>query len=298
MTFWIQSALWLLLLLAKGRILVENNLIGYLDRDTFIHRLSGVSKLICFLLLSVIGMISYDTRFLLGLSIFSILVFYWAKIRYQDIATVIKFILFFSVLNLTAIYLFAPEYGVTIYESKHVIWQGIGRYTLTQEQLFYEFNLLLKYFATIPPGLIFLFTTNPSELASSLNRIGFSYKISYSVALALRYIPDIQEDFRTISKAQQARGVELSKKAPLTQRVKGNLAIAIPLIFSSLERIDNVSAAMELRRFGKKKKRSWLMAKPLQKQDIFAILLVSLFVVIGISLYFINQGRFYNPFSS
>src|SRR5699024_2769914 len=121
MTFWIQSALWLLLLLAKGRILVENNLIGYLDRDTFIHRLSVVFKLICFLLLLVICMIYYDTRFLLSLSIFSILVFYCAKIRYQDIATVIKFILFFSVLNLTAIYLFASEYGVTIYESKHVI---------------------------------------------------------------------------------------------------------------------------------------------------------------------------------
>ncbi len=90
-----------------------------------------------------------------------------------------------------------------------MIFEGIGRYTLTQEQVFYELNLLIKYFVTIPPGLIFLFTTNPSELASSINRIGISYKIAYAVALALRYIPDIQDDFRTIAKAQQARGVEL-----------------------------------------------------------------------------------------
>ena len=40
---------------------------------------------------------------------------------------------------------------------------------------------------------------------------GVSYRISYAVALAIRYIPDIQEDFN-ISLAQQARGYEMSKR--------------------------------------------------------------------------------------
>ncbi|MDI7126328.1 energy-coupling factor transporter transmembrane component T, partial [Klebsiella pneumoniae] len=89
---------------------------------------------------------------------------------------------------------------------------------LTQEELFYEFNLVLKYFCTIPLALIFLLTTNPSEFASSLNRIVVSYRISYAVALAIRYIPDIQDDFFNISLAQQARGYEMSKKGRLGQR--------------------------------------------------------------------------------
>ncbi|WP_312191118.1 energy-coupling factor transporter transmembrane component T [Enterococcus sp.] len=275
---------------------MESNLIGYLDRKTWIHQLSGAAKLICFLLLSVIGMISYDTRFLIGLALFSVFLFASAGIRYRDIAFVLKFIIFFSLLNLVAVYLFAPEYGVEIYGTRHVIFEGIGRYTLTQEQVFYELNLLIKYFVTIPPGLIFLFTTNPSELASSINRIGISYKIAYAVALALRYIPDIQDDFRTIAKAQQARGVELSKKAPLRKRVAGNVAIAIPLIFSSLERIDHISAAMELRRFGKHKQRTWLKAKPIQGKDLLAIAVVCLIVALGLSLMVLNGGRFYNPF--
>ena len=45
--------------------------------------------------------------------------------------------------------------------------------------------------------------------AASLNSIGISYKVGYSVAIALRYIPDIQRDYHSISQAQQARGVEL-----------------------------------------------------------------------------------------
>ena len=198
-------------------------------------------------------MVSYDTRFLLCLAVFSVLIFRIARISYSEISFVLKFIAFFSILNLLTVYLFAPEYGVAIYGTRHVIFDGIGRYTLTQEQFFYEFNLLIKYFVTIPPGLIFILTTNPSELASSIHRIGGSYKIAYAFSLALRYIPDIKRIFER-SKAQQARGNELSGKASLMKRVRGNLTIAIPLIFSSLERIEMISSAMELRRIRKEKR--------------------------------------------
>lgn len=41
--------------------MTENNLIGYVPKKTIIHQLSGFTKLFCFLLLSIIGMVSYDT---------------------------------------------------------------------------------------------------------------------------------------------------------------------------------------------------------------------------------------------
>lgn len=41
-------------------------LIGYNDRHTFLNRLSGSTKLLCFVGLSVIGMMTYDTRYLIG----------------------------------------------------------------------------------------------------------------------------------------------------------------------------------------------------------------------------------------
>ena len=53
-------------------------------------------------------------------------------------------------------------------------------------------------------------TTHPSQFAASLNQIGVPYKFAYSVSLTLRYIPDVQEEFFTIRKAQEARGLDLS----------------------------------------------------------------------------------------
>ena len=274
----------------------QTQLLGYIPKKTVIHQLSGASKLLALVFLSVATMTTYDTRFLLAMSLLSIVLFRLSHIKWQEISFVVKFVAVFSLLNLIAVYLFSPEYGVSVYGTRHVIWEGVGRFTLTQEQLFYEFNLLLKYIASIPIALIFILTTNPSEFAASLNKIGVSYKISYAVALALRYIPDVQRDFFDISMAQQARGIELSRKAPFRARAKGTVAIVFPLVLSSIERIDVISTAMELRRFGRHKNRTWYSAQTYRFPDYFVTGVSLVLLVISFSLFKVNQGRFYNPF--
>lgn len=274
----------------------EHQTLGYHPDNTMIHRLNATAKLVFLLLVSVACMTTYDTRYLLIVSVFSLVLFKLANIKWHQISFVMKFIFFFSLLNLSAVYIFEPEYGVHLYGSRHLIFEGIGRFTLTQEQLFYLFNLVLKYFCTIPLALVFLLTTNPSSFAASLNKIGLSYKISYAVSLALRYIPDIQEDFFSISQAQQARGFEMSKKGKLSQRLKGTGQIVLPLIFSSLDRIETISTAMELRRFGQKKKRTWYVDQPFKSKDYLLMLSSVLLFALSLLLFRVNGGRFYNPF--
>ncbi|WP_306489453.1 energy-coupling factor transporter transmembrane component T family protein [Anaerococcus octavius] len=275
---------------------MNDKILGYIENDTIIHRLSGTTKLICFLMLSIIVMTSYDTRFLFFVTLLSLILFKIAEIPWQAVSYVVKFVLVFAILNLLAIYIFEPEYGVNLYNSRSLIKEGLGRYSLTKEQLFYELNVAIKYFSTIPLALIFIFTTSPSEFASSLNKIGISYKVSYSVSLALRYIPDIQNSYNDIKLASQARGIEMSKKASLGQRMKASSNIIWPLIFDSLNRIETISQAMELRRFGKESTRTWISYRPFKKIDIVAIVISAIITALGIYLFSVNGGRFYNPF--
>lgn len=226
---------------------MANQLIGYQEGYGFLYRLSGASKLLFFILVSVACMTTYDTRFLILVSLGSLVLFRLAKIKWQQVSFVMTLVVVFAVLNIIMVYLFAPHYGDKIYGSSSLLLKGIGPYDVTIQELFYLFNLILKYFCTVPLALLFLMTTNPSQFASSLNQLGLSYKIAYAVSLTLRYIPDVQEEFYTIRRAQEARGIELSKKSNLVARIKGNLQIVTPLIFSSLERIDTVATAMELR---------------------------------------------------
>ena len=194
------------------------------------------------------------------------------------------------------IYIFSPEQGVRIYGTRHEIVHIFGRYSIVQEQLFYMFNFLLKYFAVIPVALIFIMATNPSEFASSLNKIGVSYRVGYAVSIALRYIPDVQRDYHEISQAQQARGIDLSKKDGLFVRIKNSAAILFPLVLSSLQRIETISNAMELRGFGKNKKRTWIIQRPFEMRDYVAMAIAVLILVVSLGTLFITGSRYWNPF--
>lgn len=275
---------------------MATEMLAYIDRKSFIHELSGATKLIIFIMWSSIAMLTYDTRILLFLFIFSIVIFKISKIKIREIGFVLLFILAFLLLNNIAIYIFSPQEGVKIYGTSHVLFEIAGRYNLTLEQIFYQTNITLKYFAVIPAALLFIVTTHPSEFAASLNKIGVNYKIAYSVSLALRYIPDIQRDFRTIAQAQQARGIDLSSKEKLFKRVKNATSIVLPLILSSLDRIDTISNAMELRAFGKKKKRTWYSERGFKRKDYVTIVIGAIILVVSLIITFYDGSRFYNPF--
>lgn len=271
-------------------------MLEYSNINSPIHKLTGATKLICLIIWALASMITYDTRILIGMFIISIIVFKISKVKFSDISFIFYFILFFLLLNNIAIFLFSPYEGAKIYNSKTELFHIAGPYTVIAEQLFYHFNITLKYFSIIPMALLFMVCTNPSEFAASLNRIGVSYRIAYSVSIALRYIPDVQRDYQDISFAQQARGIDMSKKEKLGKRIKNSASILMPLIFSSLDRIETISCGMELRAFGNKKKRTWYNERPFLKSDYIAISFMLAIFILVIIVTINNGGRFYNPF--
>ena len=275
----------------RGRVL------SFEEKDTWIHRLCGVTSLIFFLLWSITAMLTYDTRVLAVMLAVSLVIYAMSRTEWRQVGAVFKFVMFFLMVNLIAIFFFSPDQGTKIYGTDTPLVHLFGRYTLNREQLFYELNVMLKYLTIIPSVFMFIVTTNPSEFAASLARIGISYKIGYSLAIALRYIPDVQDDFRKILNAEEARGIEMSKKASLSSRIRNMAAIIFPLIFSSMDRIDVISNAMELRGFTKHKKRTWYMARPLVRADYAVILASILFTVAALAVTFADGNRFWNPFT-
>ncbi|MEG0296622.1 MAG: energy-coupling factor transporter transmembrane component T [Clostridium sp.] len=275
---------------------MSNTMLSYIKKDSIVDRLTGATKLIFFISWCIATMITFDTRFLFGLFIISIVAFKVSKIEFKEVSFVVYFILFFLALNNLAIFIFAPFEGVSIYGTQTDLVHIAGPYTITLEQLFYQFNITLKYFTVIPMALLFIVTTNPSEFAASLNKIGVSYKIAYTVSIALRYIPDVQREYKDISLAQQARGIDMSKKEKVGKRIKNSAAIILPLIFSSLDRIETIVSAMVLRSFGEKKKRTWYNAREYEKRDFIVIILAVILVIVAFYMTNVNGGRFYNPF--
>ena len=246
---------------------MKSKLFDYIDRDNFIFNLSGLTKLVCFIGLTFAVMFSYDIRYILFVMVLSVIFFAMSGLQFKQIRLMTIYVVIFLSVNFVLTYIFSPQYGTEIYGTSHELFRINSRYIVTEEQLLYQVTKVTKYASVVPLGMIFLLTTNPSEFAASINRVGCNYKAAYALSLTLRYFPDTIRNYQDIALAQQSRGLDLSKKEKLGTRVKNVMNICVPLIFSTLDRIELISNAMDLRGFGKKKKRTWYVAKPLKTGD-------------------------------
>lgn len=270
--------------------------ISYVDTQSPLHGLNGITKFALFMAWVTVVLTTFDLR-LIGLLIVSGLML--LKMTRVPVKVYKPLLIGTgSVLLLNALFMFllAPQQGSEYIGSTTTLLELPGNYSLTQETLFYLVTVTLKYFSMFPIALVFVFTTHPTEFAASLNRIGVPYKIAYAVSLTLRYLPEVKNDFVNIMHAQQARGLDISKNTPLIQRLQNVAKILGPLIFSSLDRADEISNAMTLRGFGRHSSRTWYSAKPLGRNDKLSLIAIALIVVLAIAKRWIDTELFWYPF--
>lgn len=269
----------------------------YIEKESIFHDLDGSIKFIMLIAWTSFIFMFMDARIfsfmiLVGFGMLKI-----AQIKYKNIRPLLLFVIAFTIFNSIFLIIITPEYGSKLAASSTKLISLYGNHSLTLETLFFALTLSLKYLAILPITLLFVLTTHPSRFASSLNRIGVSYKIAYAVSIALRYIPDVKDEMETIIQAQEARGIPFRKgDASIVTRVKNYGTILLPLLTSSLNRIEIVSNAMDLRGFGRYKKRTWYNQKNINKIDILFLILCIAGVVIGFLIRNNVFSGFWYPF--
>jgi len=225
-----------------------------------------------------------DARIFLIMIVLGFVLVFLSKLPLKSILPLIIFIFIFTLGNSLLLLLVTPAYGSKL-TGTYTVVLSVFNIKLTYETLFYAATLSLKYICMAPLTILFIFTTEPGAFASSLNRLKVSYRVSYAVSIALRYIPNIRAELQNIINAQECKGVSFRRgEANVLVRTKNYISVFFPLLLSSLQKIDVISNAMELRSFGKYKKRTWYNRIPLNKNDFLFIFLSILLIFIGIYL--------------
>lgn len=269
----------------------------YIERESSIHKLDGSIKFFVMLLWIATVFLFNDLRIFITFFIVGIFFLKIAKIKFKEIKPLFIFIVIFTILNSLFLILITPNYGNKLVGSENIILQ-ILKIKLTTETLWFALTLSMKYLAIFPIMVLFIFTTHPSKFASSLNKIGVSYKIAYAINIALRYIPDVRDEFVIIMKAQEARGIAFQKEdANFITRFKNYKNIVVPLVISSLNRVDIVTNAMNLRGFGIEKTRTWYDAKKYNKKDITVFILSIILFCTAFTLKINIFSKFWYPFT-
>ena len=242
-------------------------------------------------------LLTFDVRILAITLAAGLLTLSTSRVPVRVYRPILILVLLSVFLNAFFIYLFSPLQGPDLIGTRTILF-GLPdvRYAITLETLWYLLIVVLKYFSISPIAISFIYCTQPSEFASSLNRLHISYKISYAISLAFRYIPVIMSDYKNIRDGQECRGVEMSDKAKLKDRINAVTRTLSPLVLSSLDKIDIITNAMVLRGFGRMKKRTWFRSRPLKAVDWILILFMLAILALAMVLRFAFGVKYWYPF--
>lgn len=247
----------------------------YINRDSAIHRLNPLTKLILVLTLIVLAFLTpwYWTPHLLAI-IFIPLLSLIGKVSKEYFITAFRLIL------PAATFLFVMQ----------AIFQPIGEEIIfqfyfldvTRESLMFAFRNAMRIIVMVSAFTLFLLTTHPSELMSDLTRRGLPGQFAYVIISTLQILPQMQAKAQTIIAAQRSRG--LDTESTFFKRAGSVFPLVGPLVFGSLVEVEERAIAIEARGFTSKKQKTSFHEIPDTNADKTLRWILIIFIILSIVL--------------
>lgn len=155
----------------------------------------------------------------------------------------------------------------------------MGAFTGTWRTMFVAFlGLVHKVYACGMLAGIVIFTTRVGEFLSAMARLRIPKKLTIPLAVMLRYLPTIREDWRFIKDAMRLRDV--SPTLPGFLKAPGMTVdcIYVPLLTAASKAADELSVASMTRGIENPKPRTCLVSIQMRAADWLAMLLFTAFL--------------------
>lgn len=171
----------------------------------------------------------------------------------------------------------------------HAYWQSeiplIGYpIQITDIGLLWGIGMGLRILSIVLLSMYYLFTVSPRQIAMGLRGIGVPFSIGFLISLIFRFIPLVKNDLQTIREAQMVRGLQIHSGS-LFAKLKKYGYLLIPLIFTSLKRVQLIANALDAKGFKMRSKQHRFYRMPKWKKREVATLLLA-FCVVSLLVYF------------
>ncbi len=277
----------------------------YRPRDTFIQRLDPRTRfivLLCTIFALTIPEI-WDYRFMVPLFLFSLTQFLLARIEWKDIRRTLffVFILVFFIIGLNGLLSGRGGPSAALDPTSPIIFQALipgtdWGITITISKLWFAMTQVLRILAMALPAMALPYTLDPNIYGTAFKRMGVSDKVSFTMDLALRFLPTFSHDLTITVDAQRARGYEVEKlKGGVIEKIRKLAPLIIPVTMQSTVTGEEVIDAMDLRAFNTAP-RTWLKELHYAPRDYFMIGLgVAIFLACCILKWGFGIGGFFVP---
>lgn len=247
-------------------------MLEYSQGETLIHRLNPLAKMLMAFLLCLSSFVSSYLLMAAGIIILNIVVAAAAGI-------VKKALSLLKTLLKIGIILFLLQ--IFFIRSGNVILELPLNLIITDTGLKFSVLLVLRLVGATMPLVLMLTVTKMSDLTNVfVQKLHIPYKYTFAFITALRFIPIFENEMNGIIEAQTARGVEFDTKNPL-KKLKLVLPLCVPLLISSVKRIEGSAISAELRGFNVRQKNSGYKKYHFNYMDYAAMLMSILTLVVS-----------------
>jgi energy-coupling factor transport system permease protein len=252
-----------------------SEILQYIPGASLLHRLSPVTKLLMVILIVAMSVLTPSLIFLGGL-ILAIFLGAVLSGMHREIYNQVPFLIILG-LFLLLITTLTVHGGETFFT---IIPEGIpvigGGLPVTEGGLGLGLLFTFRFVVMILSFQLFIVTTRPSELVTSL--LAFRMPVDYILMflIALRFIPSLQLEAKRIHEAQVSRGY--NPGSGVIGRVRSLRPIIIPLVANSLAKTQVLGLTLDMRGY-RSKKTLPLHALEFHKRDGVALFLLAMVIL-------------------
>ena len=125
----------------------------------------------------------------------------------------------------------------------HPIVGLVGGLSIYREGIYSGLSLLLRITSVTTIAMLLIQTSHPSDLFTSLQKIGMPYVLNFILTMTLQLIPILQQEFSVVLNAQKSRGLKGTGFGAV-------LPSMVPVFVGAIERVQQLSISLESRAFG------------------------------------------------
>ena len=243
---------------------------AYVPGNSIFHKLNPISKLIFLILLTTIVLVVNSILFLaiIFLIVFSLAILSGIKLKllFRKLRYIFMILIVSVLLNIF--------FNAIPSEDEVILFYLFGQEFLPIRRLAVYFALKAFFMVLIlfTSSIIYTYTVDMRDFVYSLMKLKIPYRYCYALMVGIRYIPLIEQEAKTISLAQRARGFGYERVNTIRKAYNLVFERLIATLITILRKAYVTSISMENRCFGIYKDRTNLVKISFKLKDIIFII--------------------------
>lgn len=220
--------------------------LDYLSGESVLHRMHPLSKIFVSILICAAAFCSSNVFFLLGLIAVNLILAAIGNGK-PSCGLLKRTLGIFKGLFKMSLFLFILQ--ILAIRTGEVVLPITANFGITDVGIRNGLLLVLRLTAATLPLSIMISVTNLNDLSNTMVKtLHIPYKYAFTFTSAIRFIPVFSSEMTGIIESQKARGVDFDVKNPF-KKIGMIIPLCVPLLISSVRKIESTSTAAELRGF-------------------------------------------------